>query len=463
MGLRKRSDRNSIFRLLIKSLAIWSVLLLLPLLLIVVGALVLTTEELLEDDHEEIAYVAERLADDAFARYLVHEQDDILRQDLLSLADVLYLVDLEEEEEGPPQGLVIRSPEGEILAISGGLRAEQFQDLSLQVGVFDMDFGWMQTLHTARHGLVVHIVSNADELIFLVIGILLMILTGTALLTPGVLVAGWYLVRTIQSHFTTLAKEVEMRSADQLTPLPTEGSFAEFRPALDSLNTLMTRLKVALGKEREFSANVAHELRTPLAVILAQSQRIKKTDDLEICQDRASEIERSAKRAAHLIDRLIQLSRAERGLGFSDQKTDAQEVLELLIAEFNRHPSYENRVVQILRPPKHLIMVDADAFGIILSNLIENALRYSPADSAIQLEQGPDGTITIRNDCDPTDTTLLADRRKRNGQGLGLGLSICRILAEQSGMDLRVFSPIPGTARGFAAQLSLYDPKQHSP
>lgn len=448
-------ERNSLMFQLGKSMTVWSIILLVPTLAVVAVALKFSAQKFLDQENSDFVHTVATLVDDAYQAGLGNGGMDAAKQKLQALLEVLQSTEPDDEYSGVTLRIVVRSSDGTILAISHKDATQWFAALLSDPTVRGSANLETRTITSPQFGLVVHISFDSSEATGIVLETMSFIAAGILLLVPVVILAGGYLTRMLQSSFTTLSQQVETRSVENLRPLPIESELAEFRPAIQSINGLMLRLKTALHQEKEFSANVAHELRTPLAVILAQAQRLRSMENITQSQIRAGEIEQSAKRAAHIIDRLIQLSRAERGLGQSDEQTDANEVLELLIAEFNRHPKYENRVTSQLPDNPIPIMVDADAFGIIVSNLMENALRYSPAASVVRVQQDEKGIISIQNEGPVVRIDLLNDQKPRSGQGLGLGLSICTILAEQSGIALTITSPIPGDDQGLEARLRL--------
>jgi two-component system OmpR family sensor kinase len=175
----------------------------------------------------------------------------------------------------------------------------------------------------------------------------------------------------------------------------------------------------------------------------------------------AEEIEVGLKRLVRLIERLLQMSRAQSGLGRNPIVTDINPVIALLLRELrDRVPSQDKLVVTPPTGtwPSH---VDPDALGIILSNLFENALKYANADTPIRADASVPGRIVIENDCDPLSPADLEVikrrfiRKAKISDGYGLGLSIVQALCAQSGCTLDVHSPPEGQARGFAAILTV--------
>lgn len=459
MGFVKKPDYNSLRFWLIKSLSVWSILLLVPILCVITIVVKMYIDALLADEIEEYAdRVASVISDQVLRVSEDPLNDETIERLQLILNSLSWIDEPEDEKEKSrsPERAVLKTLSGQVLVESPGSPSGFFDAVPVTPGFYDTENTRFYTQILLEDRMVLQFAADVREASIILAEIMSAILLGVLLLVPAVALAVLYLARSMQAHFSDFSHEIEARSVENLSPLDPTNAFTEVRPAIQSVNGLMARLKHALSQEREFSANVAHELRTPLAVILAQSQRMKKVETREECQTKALEIERSTKRATHLIERLLQLSRVERKIGRAEADADLTVILTLLVSDFNRHPDYENRVVAHLSDNQVLCKVDGDAFGIIVSNLLENALRYSPAGSRVTVEQTGNGDISIQNDCEVVALKPSKEIRSRSAKGLGLGISISTMLAEQSGLKLTFSSPIPGDHQGVEARIVVH-------
>lgn len=258
-----------------------------------------------------------------------------------------------------------------------------------------------------------------------------------------------------------LSDNIATKSEHNLTPIDRSQSFLEIEPAVDTLDALMARLDVALNAEREFATVAAHELRTPVAICLAHTQRLKATLKDAKSAEGAAAIEQGLKRLTRLIERLLQLSRAQSGLGTNAEKSDLNQATRLLLSELEDRN--KNQQVLHIIPPEgtYLSHVNPDAFGIILNNLFDNALKYCDGPEGIIIDAGSAGQIIVSNDCalltqDELEAIKLRFGRNSNlADGYGLGLSIVQTLCDQSDCQFKITSPIKGTNRGFAVELTL--------
>lgn len=256
-----------------------------------------------------------------------------------------------------------------------------------------------------------------------------------------------------------LRGQLARRGVSDMSPLPTKEMAIELRPIAETLNQLLARLETAFAAERSFTANAAHELRTPLAGALAQVQRLLQTSTDPDSTRRAGEVEATLKRLTRLSERLMQLARAEGARLLVDTPQDLRPVLRIVAGDFVQG-SDAGRVALSLPNAPVPSHIDPDAVAILARNLIENALRHGQGPVSVTLD--PQGTLTVENDCPPIPPAELVAlsgrfvRGKDAGDGSGLGLAIVHTIAERIGSPLRLTSPLPGKPNGFSAYISLH-------
>lgn len=256
-----------------------------------------------------------------------------------------------------------------------------------------------------------------------------------------------------------LRRQLAGRGADALSPLPAEGTPAELRPVLETVNELLSRLDKAFAAERSFAANAAHELRTPLAGALAQVQRLRQRADDDDTRRRADEIEATLYRLTRLSEKLMQMARAEGARLVVDRPADLRPVLEVVVRDF-AHGADAGRVALDLPQVPVLSQVDPDAVAIVARNLIENALRHGDG-GPVGVRLDPAGMLCVRNGgavVTPDALTALTGRFVRGsgtGGGSGLGLAIVGTIAARIGARLELASPPDG---GFVAGIGLCPP-----
>lgn len=265
----------------------------------------------------------------------------------------------------------------------------------------------------------------------------------------------WLTVRSAMTPVKDLGAQITERGSANLSPLDLHNLPRELTPITDSLETLMQRLRGALLAEKAFAANSAHEMRTPIAAALAQVQRLE-AENVSDPKGRIREIESTLKRLGRLVEKLTQLSRADAGIGLSENVTDVLPALDFVVSEArNAHPG-RAIVCDLAESEPLFAAIDIDALGIVLRNLIENALIHGTQDRPVEI-WASSGAIHVANDgaVVPADVLeYLKDRFQRGetgAEGTGLGLAIVDSILTKAGGRLALFSPRPDQQRGFEA------------
>lgn len=278
-------------------------------------------------------------------------------------------------------------------------------------------------------------------------GVLSALLLPALLLLPLCLLGIVWFTGARLRPVAALSAEVAGRHPGDLSPLETADLQAELLPVRDEINRLMATLSQALEAERAFSADAAHELRTPIAATLAHVQLLIETADGP-AQDRARLVEAELKRLTRMVEKLLQLARAEHA-AMGEPLADARPVLRLVASDFG---------LEIDCPAQPVAMpLDADSFAILVRNLIENAVTHG---RDVRISLSADGVLIVSNDGPvvlPDMLARLTRRFERGGaraDGSGLGLAIVQAVATRSGLELRLNSPRAGASGGFEARVA---------
>lgn len=260
------------------------------------------------------------------------------------------------------------------------------------------------------------------------------------------LVVRWAMNRVL-GRLNTLAKDLAARSAAAAAAIPTAGIPTEVTPLVESMNGLIARLRTAVDAQKQFLADAAHELRTPLAAMQIQLDAIG-AGAADAQQDRVAALASGIRRASALVNQLLQLARLDEPLPPSDGAIDLNS---LLVACVGDHIVVaQNKSVDLG------VNVDAplrchgafEEVRVLFANLINNAVHYTPAGGKVDVSLYRHNGQSVAEVLDTGPglpegaEARIFDRFYRAAppevQGTGLGLAIARRIAERHGFNLTV-------------------------
>lgn len=251
---------------------------------------------------------------------------------------------------------------------------------------------------------------------------------------------------------------IEQRGRGNLTPVDGGGLPSELSPVAAAVNALLARLRSALEAERSFTANSAHELRTPIAAALAQTQRLI-VEMPEANRERVRSIESALRRLTRLSEKLLQLAKAEGGGLLAEQPSDLAAVLALVVDEVGRSSEADDRIDLSVPDQGAPSDVDPDAFAVLARNLIENALKHGAPDDPVEVLLTAD-SLTVRNHgpmvpSDEVERLMRPfERGSSRSDGSGLGLAIVAAVCRGAGLEMAIASPVEGWADGVAVRVT---------
>lgn len=282
------------------------------------------------------------------------------------------------------------------------------------------------------------------------------------LLVPGSYITIWLIVGRATKPIGTLRGAIATKDGGNLAPIKDADLPKELKPIVRSVNLLLGRLRAALDVEREFTANSAHELRTPIAGALAHSQVLIRELPDGPARNRARTLESALSALGRLAEKLLQLSRADSGIGTKDSEVDLLGVLDLIVRDFERSGNARGQIEYDDTSGGALTRaVDADAFAIVIRNIIENALIHREPGTPVEISVDDNGVICIVNECPVIPPAEIVDIKKRfhrgktEASGSGLGLPIAERIVAQMGGTLLLRSPATGRTSGFEARITL--------
>ena len=253
-----------------------------------------------------------------------------------------------------------------------------------------------------------------------------------------------------------MSKAVSKRRPDALAPLSERNLPDELQPLAGSLNGLLARLSDALASQRRFTADAAHELRTPLAALTLQLDLARRANAPGERAAALDDLEAGVARASHVVEQLMTLARVEPE-AMAQMRTECDLVALAKDAIVARAALAADKGIDLglARATPATVLGDPASLGILLSNLIDNALRYTPRG----------GRIDVTVECDQSGATLgvadtgpgippearerVFDRFYRGEDndvpGSGLGLSIVKRIADAHAATIALDSAAAGS------------------
>ena len=249
------------------------------------------------------------------------------------------------------------------------------------------------------------------------------------------------------SSITKLQRAITQRSPNSLEKIEVSGLPKEISPLLYELNNLLSKIKVSVEHEKRFTADAAHELRTPLAAIKAQAEviRLEKVIDPSAFDNLIESCDRSSR----LIDQLLALSRVETSVNsFEKDDLSISEFIAQQIAYAYPQIEAKSQVIEFNESGQYQANANKTLLEILFRNLLDNAIRYSPQKGKINVSVSKkDGHVFLSIEDSGTGLTQdqinkLGIRFQRLGQvdsyGSGLGWSIIQKICEVQNLKIQV-------------------------
>lgn len=389
--------------------------------------------------------VVQRVLPLAYSEILARDSDDAVEQQLPDVSKhVEYIT------------YIVRDASGRVLLRSHDADQTQFPT-NLKTGFEDRGQMRFYTETAVRGTLSVSAMERPGHRTSTLYKAMVALALPLALLLPAILLAVFWLVDRTLRPVSLFGEAIAARGDANLAPVPYENLPAEIRPVASAVNALLVRLRRALETERSFTANSAHEMRTPIAGALARTQQIIAAMPPDQDRDRMKDVEASLQRMARLTEKLLQLAKAEGGLLRSETPMDIAAVVPHVLADI----ADADRVRTELPGAPVLSSLDVDVFAVALRNLVENALKYSVPGSTVRVVLEADGALSVENDGPVLTQQAFARLRQRfergttDADGSGLGLAIVDAIAKGAGGDFVLVSPLPGKSDGVRMRLSL--------
>jgi two-component system sensor histidine kinase TctE len=301
--------------------------------------------------------------------------------------------------------------------------------------------------------------------------ILIDTLVRQAVLVLAVATLVWFAVRLVLRPLMRLKHEVEHRALDDLSDVDQALVHKEVRPLVAAMNGTMSRMQHLIASQRRFIADASHQLRTPLTVLKTQAEMALREDDPQAMREIVRSLAATTDATVHLANRLLTLARIEHG---GEASRFAPLSLTAVVRQVGLElaPAAVQRQIDLSLEAQGDSMIDGQALMVheLVSNLVDNAIRYTPnggkvalrvvqEDAWVLLEVADSGCGVAAEERDKVFTPFyrVSASFETNPDGTGLGLAIVRDIAQvhqalialedaNPGLKVSVRFPAPGIA-----------------
>ncbi|UCV21458.1 ATP-binding protein [Ferribacterium limneticum] len=263
----------------------------------------------------------------------------------------------------------------------------------------------------------------------------------------------WLATRRGFASLDGIARQIASRDPQQLQPLHPAAAPEEIRTLLEALNGLFQRVEHTLESERRFTADAAHELRTPLAALQAQLQVAQRARDDDERDRSLNQLQRGLTRAAHLVDQMLHLARLDPESGLPDPQTvDLARLAEEVCADIGPQILAKNIEFDLTATPDSQVTGQAEWLQVLIRNLVDNAVRYTPEGGQVRVDVTRKKAFVTLSVADSGPGIPLEEREsvlrrfhrlnQGNQPGSGLGLAIVARITELHGATLKLDTSI---------------------
>jgi len=269
-----------------------------------------------------------------------------------------------------------------------------------------------------------------------------------AVMMPILMLVVWWVVSGSLQPVARVRSQVASRQADDLSPVSDTGLPDEVRPLVQELNLLFGRVKTAFEAQQHFVADAAHELRTPLAALRLQAQSLDRADNPEARRVAVGRLTAGIDRATRLVEQLLVLARQEATAaeGAVSRPVDLADLARRTVADLAGVAAAKGVDLGVQQADPATVEGQPDALQILLRNLVDNAVKYTPPGGTVDISVQHEGAGIVVQVEDsgpgipPEERERVFDRFYRvagsEAAGSGLGLAIIKAIAERHGATL---------------------------
>ncbi|WP_321818793.1 MULTISPECIES: ATP-binding protein [unclassified Paraburkholderia] len=326
-------------------------------------------------------------------------------------------------------------------------------------------------LRDERSGRRIQVMEISNTRSDMASGAAIKIISPLILALPALAVMLQYLIRRSLRPLDMVSSTIRRRDARSLTPLNVASIPKEVEVLVDAINRLLGQLRQSIVRERAFTSDAAHELKTPLAAIKVQAQVALTTSDPALQLLAMQRVVQGVDRSARLAEQLLLLARLDEQDHIAASRVFTEELIDEAIMRHAPHAADRGIMLWAHADAHRAIHADPVLIGILLDNLIDNAIKYGEKQGNIEIttvDQGNFQCLAVLDDgpgVDPDDLAKLTDRFYRGtgvqSPGSGLGLSIVERIARYFHGTLRFGIGLNGRGLGVFVEFQAFEPITH--
>ena len=297
-----------------------------------------------------------------------------------------------------------------------------------------------------KTGFNVEVAERSEVRTELIFKILAGLFIPLSLFIPLLLFIVWYGVTKSLKPVVLLSKSVDQKEANDFTAISNDAIPWEIQPLINAMNRLLSRIQNSFERERQFTDNAAHELRTPLAAMKTQTQvLLKKAAGIPDCKEGLDNLHASIDRASHMVDQLLSFARLQAEhiefevLNISDVAGEVLKEISSLAVKKNINLAAELE-------PGLLVRGNRNALGIMIRNLVDNAIKYTLEGGSVEVLSKKEKNYVILRILDTGQGITNAEKekvferfyrtKKSDSSGSGLGLSMVKWVCDAHGIKI---------------------------
>ncbi|WP_230412188.1 ATP-binding protein [Undibacterium hunanense] len=303
----------------------------------------------------------------------------------------------------------------------------------------------VHTLGTGKHLAVAQKMSVRDEIAN---NSALRTLMPFLILMPILLLMVANIVRSIFKPVASLSAEIDRRDEQALHPISCEALPREIRPFVAAINHLLMRVEQFMGAQRRFVADAAHELRSPLTALSLQAELLDNTDMSANAREHLQLLRQGIDRAKTMLAQLLTLARVQTTAVSSESGVSVQKIYRRVLEDMMPLADAKQLDIGVVGDEDATVMVNELDLIILIRNLVDNAIRYTPEGGRVDLSVASTETMITLTVEDNGPGIAVTDRKRvfdpfyrvlgNDQPGSGLGLAIVQAISTRVGAGVQL-------------------------